>query len=441
MLLSSSMPKQMVRPAYGDEVDRQIEEVEEAEADHQREEDRRHHDPGQLHLSQAQDEKQEEQDQDRDRAADQLAQLVLELLPLVLVDPEHHLGGGARLDPRQRLPQRPADADRVGAAALLHLDLDHVAAVRAHEIGRVLIGGPHLAQLGQGEGTAATVANDRPLHQGDVDRLAQRHQLLEPPVPHRPGAGQLVEPVEGGKDLVGGDPVEVQQAAIEHDLEQRLRAAPHLGVGDAVDRQHLGHDPLLGHLAQLVGRQRRLDTEGEELLGLELLGHERLDGGRGGVGRQIAADGAQLLAQMQPGEVQVDLAAELDLDHRLAGTAGRPHRLDPVHVAHGLFDRPRQGPLHRLGRGPLPAGHHGERGQVDLGQRLDLDPRNGVERQHREGEEDHPGRDRMVDEETGHRSRTRSVSAPGAGVRCDAPAGTGSASRTGSTVWSASGHR
>ena len=102
--------------------------------------------------------------------------------------------------------------------------------------------------LNQLERPSATVADDRSFDAGDIDGLAQRHQLLETLVPDRPGARELVEPVDSRKDLVGTDPVEVQQTAIEDDLEQRPRTTPHLGIRDAIDGHHLGHDPLLGQL-------------------------------------------------------------------------------------------------------------------------------------------------------------------------------------------------
>ena len=50
------------------------------------------------------------------------------------------------------------------------------------------------------------------------------------------------------------------------------------------------------------------------------------------------ADGPELLIQVEPGELDVHIAAKLDLDERAAGTARRLHGFHAVDVADGLLD-------------------------------------------------------------------------------------------------------
>ncbi len=151
----------------------------------------------------------------------------------------------------------------------------------------------------------------------------------------------------------------------------RTCAAVDLHGGDAVDlleqRLQLVVD-LAAHPIRWLGRADRVDhhRQGGDV--------EALDGRVFDVGRQLAADGGDLLANLGGGGLRIDLEPQLDADARESFGRGRDHALDAVDAGDRVFDRLRDQRLDFFGRGAGERDADVDEGEVDLGEEVDAEP-------------------------------------------------------------------
>ena len=261
----------------------------------------------------------------------------------------------------------------VGAALLLDADALGRDAVDPGDAPDVLETVLDQGDVAEVDRTAVDLADDD-LPQGlEVDRLAEDADVDLAAGGFEPPGRQLdVLALEGGDDVADGQALLVEPGGVEPDADVPLQGAHEGDLADAGDRLELlleavadviAEDPLgvgpaqAGHHDRLVlgiglGDDGRVHVPGKAAGGLGDLGLDVLEG-------------------------QVDVAGKLDLDGDVAGAlaGGRGDRPDALDLDQGLLERLDDLVLHDLRGRPFPDGRDVDRGEIDVRELADADPR------------------------------------------------------------------
>jgi hypothetical protein len=190
---------------------------------------------------------------------------------------------------------------------------------------------------------------------------------------------------------------------VDEDLHFVLVTATHLDCSRTFDRFEVGFQPVLGKASQrlepldAVGAGRGAFVHQREAHDRFARRVEAQQQGPLGFDRQLQQ--VELLADVDARDVHVRAPEELERHVRLARARNRTHLADVADDAHGLFDGPRDQRLEfqRRRAGQFRADRDGGIGEV--GQQVQLEPRERHEAEQGDGDGEHHDGDAAFDRE------------------------------------------
>jgi hypothetical protein len=350
--------------------------------------------------------------QDRQQAADQRGGLDLadggRDEPGLVVDRADLGALGQRLAERhEALANAVGERHGVRVALLVDRQFNGFASVYARDRLAVLVAAGDRRHVAQVYRLAVAVGDDGVRHLLDRLELVQRS--------HQETLRALLEAAAGEVDVLGANAprhgvdrqAELRELLlVDEDLDFVLVATAHLDRRRALDRLQVGLEAVVGKAAQSLeafearalrrvgrvqereshhGLARRVEAQQQRPLGLE---------------RQLQQ--VKLLAHVDAGEVHVGAPQELQGHVGLAGTRHRAHLAHVADDADGFLDGSRHERLELERRGPRQFGADRERRVGEVGQEVEVQPRqrHEPEQRDRHGAHDHghAPADRKIDQ-------------------------------------------
>ena len=251
---------------------------------------------------------------------------------------DRHALGQGRLDLLDHRLGRLGDGERVGARLADDAEADRRIAVEPEGgigIFRPLLDPGDVAEADQ-IAVAAAADDER------AELLGRRERPVDP---QRDVLLRRFEPPGGQLDILGpervfdvgrGQAEGGEPLGLQPDPHRRPRLAADEDPGDAVDRGEAVEQVAVDPVGQLQPRPARLGDDQEHdrrRVGIDLADHRRLD-----LGRQVAGRGADPVADVVGGAVDVAAGGELDGDVGLAVARARGDRLQPLEAGELLLE-------------------------------------------------------------------------------------------------------
>ncbi len=302
---------------------------------------------------------------------------------------------GTPEETREGALDRVHHLDRVGAGLLVHPHVDGALAVHTHDRLLRLRGVLHTAEVAHADRLAVDAPDDDVLHRlDDRELVVGEDVVVERAELDVSGGQEEVRVVDGAGHLGDGDPLRVEQVAVQVDGDLADLSAVHVGRGHAGQPLELGLDGVVGEVVELLlveAAARQRHQAHRDVGEIELEDERLLD-----TGRQRVHDLLDPLHDLGQARVQIGAPREEHLDH---GDALSRAGFDVAHVrdgGHGLLDRVGDGPLDVLDVGALVDGADPDRRVVDVGEEVDRHAAEGGRTEDHDGQRRHEDGDAVA---------------------------------------------
>ena len=313
----------------------------------------------------------------------------------------HHLEldvlGQALLDLGQPRLDAVHHGHRVGARLLADDEGHRVAAVQAGEGAGLLLAVHHGGDVADAHGAALEIGHDQLLEAlGRLDAAEGAQALFLGPARDAPAGDLHVLAGQGVLHLLDAEPVTGEAVGVDEDLDLAL-LAPHDGDGPTsftVSSWRLIRLSAISVISR--GRALARDHHGHDR---GRIGVGLLDDGGLGAGREAGDDGVHLLAHVVGRLLHVALEHEGGEDLRLPLDGAGAQLVEAGDGVDGLLDGLGDLALDLLRGGAGQARGDGDGGEIDLGEDVYPELREGGQAEHHQRGHEHGREDRPPDED------------------------------------------